>query len=93
MPWPIQFAKEPKTPYNFLDSSFAINAIGNGAVAIVGGIVLGTLAQVALKALGFTQIADVIALAIPVTLGAFGVVAIAIGCGLIAISIHFLVSR
>lgn len=92
MGWPIQFAKEPKEAYGFLSPQFMTNAFGNGAVAIVGGISLGVIAHVALNALGFPNIANIIALAIPVVLGAFGVATIAVGLGTGALLLYIILS-
>lgn len=52
--------------------SSVINLIGNGTVVAIGGLGLGLVNNVGLKALGFSKVTTTIATAIPVTIGAFG---------------------
>lgn len=85
MGFPIQFAKSTGD-YDFF--SPIINVTGNAAVLAVGGLSLGALSYVALKALGFSKMATSIATAVPVSIGAIGVV-VAIGgsCTFIALCV------
>lgn len=76
MSFPFTFA-ERSGDYDF--NSPIINFTGNAAVVAVGGIVLGVLASVALKALGFSQAATSIATAVPVAFGALAGVGAILG--------------
>lgn len=67
--------------------SGGINIIANLAVVAIGGISLGAISYLALKALGFSGIATTTATAIPVTIGAFGVAGVIVtGC----VFLHFI---
>jgi hypothetical protein len=67
-----------------------VNVVGTAVLVAVGGTSLGVIAYVALTALGFSKIATAIAMAIPVTIGAFGSAgALLITGGLILIAIGF----
>lgn len=84
MGFPIEFSKRTGD-YDFL--SGPINFAGNAAVVAVGGISLAYIANVALKALGFSKTATIIATAIPATFGAFaaaGTLAVVFGLGYMA---------
>lgn len=76
MSFPFEFAKK-SGDYDFF--SPIINFTGNAAVVAVGGISLGAISYLALKALGFSKIATTISTAIPVAIGAFGVVGAIVG--------------
>jgi len=53
-----------------------------GAIAVaVTGIGLGVILNIALKALGFSKIAVTVSTAIPITIGAVGVVGTIVGIG------------
>lgn len=68
--FPIEFIKPEG--HSFLADAFNFGA--NSAVVAVGGFCLATITYMALKALGFSKMATTIATAIPVTIGAIGVV-------------------
>lgn len=89
MKFPIEFAKS--TGRFDIISPF-INFTGNAAVVAVGGISLGAISMIALKALGFSATATAIATAIPVSIGAFGVAGLIVG-GAILISILVAASK
>lgn len=73
-------------PFKFVQShgnhdfiSRGINACCNAAVVAVGGISVGAIAFIALKALGFSGIAATMATAIPVAIGLIGVAGLVVG--------------
>ncbi|MCE2982755.1 MAG: hypothetical protein LW832_04220 [Parachlamydia sp.] len=83
MSFPFEFAKR-SGDYDFI--SPIVNFTGNACVVAVGGISLGVISNLALKALGFSEITSTVATAIPVTLGAVGIIgAVVGGCFFIAI--------
>lgn len=84
MSWPIQFVEQREL------TDFAINAIGNGAVVVVGGISIGIIAKLALEALGFTQIADAFALTATTTIASFGAPLVVAGVIIAAFPIFFI---
>lgn len=75
MSFPFEFAKK-SGPYDFM--SPAINFTGNATVVAVGGICLGTISNLALKALGFSNVVTSATTAIPVVIGVTSVVGVAI---------------
>jgi hypothetical protein len=72
MSFPFQFVKQSG---NYDIFSPVINFAGNASVAAVGGISLGAISYLALKALGFSKITTAIVTAIPVTAAVIGAVA------------------
>ena len=76
MHFPFEFVKSGGA-YDFF--SPIVNSIGNAVVLAVGGISLGAISYLALKALGFSEIATTIATAIPITIGAVGIVGVIVG--------------
>ena len=70
--FPVEFMKS-KPPHDFI--SPCVNFIGNAALVGAGSIGLGAITFVALKALGYGNIAAVIASATPVAIGALAFVA------------------
>ncbi|WP_068469499.1 hypothetical protein [Candidatus Protochlamydia phocaeensis] len=80
MVFPIQFARS-QGDYDFI--SPIINITGNATVLAVGGISLGVITTLALKALGFSKLTTSLAAAIPITIGAFGTGVALIGAGFI----------
>ena len=71
---PIQFIKGSESRYGNGGTISLLNAAANAAVVAVGGIALGGISYVALKALGFNGVAAGVMTAIPITIGAIGVV-------------------
>ena len=87
MSFPIEFVKSSG---DFDCLSPVVNFTGNAALVAVGGISLGAIAYLALKALGFGEVVTTIATAIPITIGVIGVIgAIAGSALLLAIGIAF----
>lgn len=86
MSFPFEFAKRTGD-YDFV--SPIINFTGNAAVVAVGGISVGAVSYLALKALGFSKIITAIGTAIPVTIGGIGIIGAALGgCLFIAMCIQ-----
>jgi len=79
MSFPIEFVKKTGD-YDFF--SPIINFTGNAAVVAVGGSGLGGISYLALKTLGFSNIATTTATAIPVVIGAAGLVGTIVGGGI-----------
>lgn len=71
MSFPYEFSKK-SGDYDFV--SPILNFAGNSALVAVGGISLGAISYLGLKALGFNKIATTISTAIPTTIGAIGAV-------------------
>ena len=71
MVFPIQFVKQTNNDF------FApcVNIAGNSAVVAIGGVCLGAITYLALKALGFGAVSTGIISAIPVTIGVFAGIA------------------
>lgn len=76
MSFPFEFTKRSGY-YDFF--SPVINFIGNASVVAVGGISLGAISYLALKALGFSVIKTTTLTAIPITVGALGIMSTAVG--------------
>lgn len=85
MPFPIEFAKKNGN-YDFF--SPIINVACNAAVVAVGGFSLGAISYVALKRLGFNEIAATTEAAIPVVIGATGAVVAVVTGGLFIVMIN-----
>ncbi len=76
MSFPFEFAKS-RGDYDFF--SPVINFTANATVLAVGGISLGAISYLSLKALGFNKITTTIATAVPVALGSIGVAGSIVG--------------
>lgn len=85
MSFPIQFTKS-HGDYDIF--SPLINFTGNAAVLAVGGVGVGVITYLGLKALGFTSVAAGITAAIPVAAGAVAaagaVISLGVTCALVA---------
>jgi len=77
----VQFVK-PSDDTDYI--SRGINVAGNCVVVAVGGISLGLIASCVLKPLGYTKFVRILATAIPVTIGAFGVVGALVSTAFVA---------
>lgn len=83
--FPFEFAKR-NGDHDFF--SPIINFTGNATVVTVGGVSLAAISYLGLKALGFSEIAITVATAIPVTIGAVGMISgIVGGCFFIAMCV------
>lgn len=70
MPFPFEFVRKTGD-YDFF--SPVINLAANAAVIAVGGVSIGAVSYIALKALGFSSAAVKVTTAIPLFLGVAGV--------------------
>ena len=77
MTFPINFAQKNG---NHSNVSSIINFTGNAAIAAVGGLSLGAVSYLALKALGFSTLAVATA-AFPVSIGVFAATSTLLGAG------------
>lgn len=76
MPFPYEFSK-PSGQYDFFSQT--INVLGNSLILTAGAVGLAVISNFALKALGFSGLASTIVKAIPITIGAIGVLGITAG--------------
>lgn len=79
MSFPYEFSKK-SGDYDFF--SPIINSTGNAMIVAAGGISLAAISYLVLNALGFSTLGTTLATAVPVTIGAFGIIGAVVGASI-----------